>query len=191
MNSISNDDSLQRLLDKQEIFETMCRYARGVDRGDWDLVRSTYHEDAYDSHGDYKGDINGLIAWLEMLFKGVDNSIHFLGNCLIEFSNNNSALVETYFVSRRLRAPTGEELKFAKSKDAISRESWGRYIDHFERRKGQWRVVHRTVVTEARSDSLAISGARIQPLFWGRRDMSDRLYVAQSEIENFSSLTST
>jgi hypothetical protein len=57
MPSLNREQALQRLLDKQDIYETLCRYARGVDRGDWDLVRSTYHEDAYDSHGDYQGDI--------------------------------------------------------------------------------------------------------------------------------------
>jgi len=191
MLSPKRDEALKRLLDKQEIYEALCRYAQGVDRGDWDLVRSTYHEDAYDSHGDYQGDINGLIAWLENLFTGVDNSMHFLGNCLIDFTNDNFALVETYFASRRLRAPTGEELKFAKTTDAISRDYWGRYVDHFERREGQWRVLHRTVVTEARSDSLAISGSRIHPLFWGRRDKNDRLYEARTEIEGLISGTTT
>jgi len=186
MDSLTRDEALQRLLDKEEIYEAMCRYARGVDRGDWDLVRSTYHEDAYDSHGDYKGDINGLIAWLKILFKGVDNSMHFLGNCLIEFSNHNSALVETYFVSRRLRAPMGDEFRFSQSTDAISRDFWGRYVDHFERREGQWRVLHRTVVTEAKSDSLALGGVRIHPLVWGQRDTGDRLYEVRKEIENFS-----
>ena len=191
MHSPSRDEALQRLLDREEIYETICLYARGVGRGDWELVRSTYHEDAFDSHGDYQGDINGLIAWLENLFKGVDNSMHFLGNCLIEFGSHDSALVETYFVSRRLRAPTGEELNFAKSTDAFSRDYWGRYIDHFERREGQWRVLHRTVVTEARSDSLALRGARMDPLVWGQRNMSDRLYEARKELENFRSQTSS
>jgi len=191
MHSPTRDEALQRLLDKEEIYETICRYARGVDRGDWDLVRSTYHEDAFDSHGNYQGDINGLIAWLENLFKGVDNSMHFLGNCMIEFGSHDSALVETYFVSRRLRAPTGEELSFAKPTDAFSRDYCGRYVDHFERREGQWRVLHRTVVTEAMSDSLALSGARTHPLVWGQRDMSDRLYEARKEIENFRSQTSS
>lgn len=89
----TRDEALQRLLDKEEIYEAICLYARGVDRGDWDLVRSTYHEDAFDSHGDYQGDINGLIAWLENLFKGVDNSMHFLGNCLIEFGSRDLSLI--------------------------------------------------------------------------------------------------
>ena len=54
------DDKLQRLIDKDEIRDLISRYARGVDRADWDLVRDTYHPDATDDHGDYKGEWEGL-----------------------------------------------------------------------------------------------------------------------------------
>lgn len=182
MSSPSPEQALRRLFDKDEIHDAMTRYARGVDRGDWELMRSTYHPDAFDSHGDYKGDIDGLIKWLDQRFAGVDNSMHFLGNCLIEFAGPDLALVETYFVSRRLRPPTADESKTIGPKDAMCREAWGRYVDRFERREGQWRVAHRTVVLEASSSSLALGGARTSPLTWGQRDRGDRLYQAQSEI---------
>jgi len=52
-------DALQRLVDKDQIRDLMSRYARGVDRGDWDLVRDTYHTDATDDHGITK------VAWTD------------------------------------------------------------------------------------------------------------------------------
>ena len=33
------NDALQRLIDKDEIRDLMSRYARGVDRADWEGVR--------------------------------------------------------------------------------------------------------------------------------------------------------
>ena len=72
-----NKHALHRLLDKSEIYDSICRYARGIDRGDWDLVRSTYHPDADDDHVEYKGGIDGLIEWLDKRFAGIDNSMHF------------------------------------------------------------------------------------------------------------------
>lgn len=187
MPTASKETALRRLIDKDEIRDALCRYARGVDRGDWELMRSTYHADAHDEHGDYKGSIDGLIEWLEQRFAGVDNSMHFLGNCLIEFTGPDVALVETYFVSRRLRPPNGDECKTAGPLDAICREGWGRYVDRFERRDdGQWRVAHRTVVLEASSTALALGGKRNSPLTWGQRDRSDRLYQAQAELATFS-----
>src|SRR5258705_13909652 len=44
------DAKLRVVIDKQEIHEVIMRYCRGIDRGDVDLVLSTFHEDAVDNH---------------------------------------------------------------------------------------------------------------------------------------------
>jgi hypothetical protein len=182
VNLATHEQALRRLLDRAEIQEAIYRYARGVDRGDWDLVRSAYHPDAYDEHGEYKGGIDGLIEWLDKRFAGLDNSMHFIGNCLIEFQGPDLALVETYFVSRRLRPPSGDELRLAGPGDAMSREAWGRYLDRFERRDGSWRAAHRTVVLETSSTALALGGARTATGTWGRRDGEDPLYRLRNRL---------
>jgi ketosteroid isomerase-like protein len=182
MTEAATPSALQRLIDKDQIRDAICRYARGVDRGDWALVRSGYHPDAYDAHGDYRGGIDGFIEWLDQRFAGVDNSTHFLGQSLIEFKGPDLALVETYFVSRRLVPPTGALAAAAGESDAMAREAWGRYVDRFERRQGEWRVAHRTVVLEASSSSLAVGGKRHANAQWGHRDRNDRLYELQAEL---------
>ena len=174
--------TVRRLADRAEIYDVMCRYARGVDRGDADLIRSAYHPDAYDDHVHYKGDIEGFIAVTAKRMQGVDNSMHFLGNCLIEFAGADLALVETYFASRRTRAPVGDEGVGLAPSDAICRQQWGRYLDRFERRGGEWRVANRLVVVDARFDTVAKSGAREEPLVWGTRDGSDPYYKFRAEI---------
>src|SRR3954464_7687266 len=98
--AVINDPRPARLAERAEIQDCLLLYARGVDRGDWELVRSTYHPDADDAHGEYQGGVDGLIAWLDQRFAGADNSMHFLGNCLIEFAEADFAFVETYFASR-------------------------------------------------------------------------------------------
>lgn len=182
MTVYEREESLQRLLDKTEIHESLYRYARGVDRGDWELVRSSYHPDAYDEHGSYKGGVDGLITWLKERFSDVDNSTHLLGNCIIEFVSDEKAIVETYYVSRRLREPQVDEVQIVKPGDKMCRESWGRYVDIFERRNGEWRVAHRMIVQEASSTSLAIGGSRDLSLRWGRRDKSDLLFETQKQL---------
>ncbi|MDB3856191.1 nuclear transport factor 2 family protein [Halieaceae bacterium] len=37
---------LQQLLDKQALYEIACSYCRGVDRMDFKLIDSIYHEQA-------------------------------------------------------------------------------------------------------------------------------------------------
>lgn len=179
-----DQQALQRLLDKEEIREVMCRYARGVDRGDLELVRSAYHEDAHDEHGDYVGDIDGFIKYLETRFIGVDNSVHFLGNSLIEFHGPDAALVETYFVSRRLRAAAEGDGLDIRPADALARELWGRYVDRFERRDGVWRIAHRIVVREAFSDSVALGALRDGKMRKGVRGRGDALYEQASIFQS-------
>jgi hypothetical protein len=176
-------ETMKRLADRAEIQDCLSRYARGVDRGDWDLVRSTYHPGAYDAHGDYKGDVDGLITWLDERFAGVDNSMHLLGNCLIEFAGPDHAFVETYFGSSRLRAPTDAERASLQAKDMMCRDAWGRYADRFERRDGEWRVAHRIVVLERAYTTVAIGGKRAgTATTWGRRDGADPSYTQRSEV---------
>ena len=177
-----SSDALQRLIDRYQIHDVMCRYARSVDRGDWDALRSTYHPDAYDDHVEYRGDVDGLVRWLAERFAGVDNSMHFLGNCLVEFAGPDLALVETYFTSRRLRAPTRDEIDGLAPGDAICRESWGRYVDRFERRQDEWRVARRKVVLESRYTTIAKGGIRTPMANWGSRDQTDPLYVARAQM---------
>ena len=169
------------LLDRQAIYEALCKYARGVDRGDWELVRSTYHPDANDDHVDFRGCVDELVIWLEKRFRGVDNSSHFLGNCLIEFAGRDKALVETYFVSSRLRADV-EHSGTRVSGGVSCRQSWGRYVDLFERREGEWRVASRKVVIEQRFTSAVSDGSRAPGAYWGLRSTGDRLYLEQAKL---------
>ena len=162
-------DKLAELVARAEIQDNMCRYTRGVDRRDWPVVRACYHDDAIDEHGDYSGDADGFIAWVAVRHAQIPFSAHFLGNCLIEFANDTTAVVETYFhVMRRNPGKGGAE---GNDVDLI-----GRYLDRFEKRNGEWRVARRKVV----SDAIRVRSA---PMFdmkgvpsVGSRDPSDPLY---------------
>ena len=49
---------LQELCDRADIFDCMYRYARGIDRMDRELLRSTYHDDAVDDHVGFVGPVH-------------------------------------------------------------------------------------------------------------------------------------
>ena len=40
------------------------RFSRGVDRHDWELVRSCYHDGAHDNHGPFDGPIEEYVPSL-------------------------------------------------------------------------------------------------------------------------------
>ena len=126
------------LLDKQAIHEALMRYCRGVDRLDSDLVNSAFHPDAIDQHGvfQYTGTTVGpeIVARLAPLRA----SLHLIGNELMQL-RGESADVESYF-AMWLVSDDGP--------DEVVRHGFGRYVDHFERRHGDWRISHRIVLVE-------------------------------------------
>ncbi len=142
--------SLQRLIDREQIRENLARYARGVDRCNWDAVRATYHDDAFDDHGDYKGPVDGFIEFARTRAGRLPQCMHFLGNCLIEFACDDIAAVETYFMTAHTLDAEGQRAYCAgDGTDAVQLSAYGRYVDRFERRSDVWRVAHRIVVFEA------------------------------------------
>jgi ketosteroid isomerase-like protein len=133
------DPELQRLIDKQEIYDVLMRYCRAVDRLDKALLASVYSEDAWDSHGLFEGKATDFIEWV-MTFQreNFENSTHSLANVYIELEGD-VAFVESYF--------TGFH-RFNREGEAFTRISCGRYIDRFERRTDGWKVVNRLVVND-------------------------------------------
>ena len=92
------EKEIKELIEQGNIRNALQRYARGVDRRDWTLVSMSYHLDAYDDHGGYKGDLLGLLKWLESRHAQIEQSMHFLGNCIIDFLSETVAVVETYCI---------------------------------------------------------------------------------------------
>ena len=71
---------IETLLAKQEITDVVYRYARGIDRMDFELVRSCYHPDAYDDHGAFKGNVDEFISMVEDFMPRWTATMHFMGN---------------------------------------------------------------------------------------------------------------
>lgn len=169
-----------RVVDRIAIQDLMARYAQGVDRRDWDKVRATFHPDAHDDHGEYKGNVDGFIAWVSQRHAKVVQSMHFLGNCTIEFTGPDVALCETYYIARQTYPADAEAarsmLGSAGKAVPMEAEIWGRYVDMVERRNGEWRTARRIVAFEV----LQAQASTALPLAatWAQqsRDRNDPLY---------------
>ena len=177
------EPALQRLIDRAEIHDLMMRYARGVDRGDWDLVRSVYHPDAFDDHGDFKGDVDGFIAFASDRVGPLPQCMHFLGNCLIEFASDDVAAVETYFMTAHTLDARGQKAYGAgDGSEPMQLSSYGRYADRVERRGGPWRIAHRVCVFEA--TRLHVGKAPPIKTDWAQqaRGLEDPIYKLRAEL---------
>jgi hypothetical protein len=124
---------LDQLLAREEIRDVMRRYARGVDRFDVDAVRSCYHPDATDERGPYSGDLDGFIAYLQSE-TGLPMflcTMHLVTDQIIVVTDERAVSESLTFAYHRL--PEEHYLLGI------------RYLDHFERREGEWRIARRKV----------------------------------------------
>lgn len=161
---------LREIIDRDEIWRVLQRYARGLDRMDVDLVRSCYFDDCTEDHGHYIGDPDGFIQWANetaACFKWTHHSIttHY---CELD---GDDAHAETYFIY------TGV------NKESPHFMSTGRYLDHLQRRHGEWRFANRVVIVEATYDVSEAASAALTPpdyapdeLYPASRDKSDVSY---------------
>jgi hypothetical protein len=160
---------LHRTLDTLEIQTTLARYARGVDRDDWDLLRSCYTDDAVDEHGRYNGDIDGLVAWLQLEMPRYESSMHVIANSTVEVQRP-VATAETYCVAFHRLHPDDDGVQ-------VDRVVGVRYLDKFRLVDGRWLISHRTCVYEWSRIELVPPGSQLDAAYVrGRRGRTDPSY---------------
>jgi hypothetical protein len=171
MNEV-RERKLQDLIDRQEIWDVVLRYARGIDRLDRDMVRSCYWDDAIDDHHAYVG---GPDSFIDITFAGASATSvvqhHGVSNHNCEIDGDN-AYGETYytFIGANIDPP--------------HLLSMGRYIDHFQRRDGIWKFANRVTVIEKNfalaelPDDASIRAGTTEPgpLLPATRDRTDLSY---------------
>ncbi|MDE0756652.1 MAG: nuclear transport factor 2 family protein [Pseudomonadales bacterium] len=128
------EDVLQRVVAKQEIYELSCRYSRGLDRLDRELLLSVFTEGAYCEYGFINSNPTLFVDYaLNALSNHLANQ-HMVGNHLIEFEGEQ-AFGEIYFNAYH-KFETG-----GINQDMIIA---GRYLDRYEIEDGQWKMAYRS-----------------------------------------------
>ena len=124
------------LADREAIRECLYRYCRGIDRRDPDILRTAYWPDAIDTHLSFKGNIEEFIAWAMPTMKTMTNHQHHITNMIINL-DGATAKAESYFWSCVVQGDPRHD-----------RVGGGRYLDRFERRDGEWRIIERFVISD-------------------------------------------
>jgi hypothetical protein len=134
-------DRLERVEAKLEIQDTLMRLCRGVDRGDPELMRSAFHENAYIRYGTHE--FRAASAFVDWVVPTMDAfttpAERHTTNYYIRLEGN-AAAVESYFIAfNPFSGEDGSEvLTFV----------GGRYLDWFERRDGRWLIAERSVIVD-------------------------------------------
>jgi hypothetical protein len=94
-------NDMQMLLAEREVRNVVLRYCRGIDRMDLGLVRSCYHADAEEHHGQFVGGIDEALAAVWEILGTYGSTVHVVGNLLVEIDPDVPAVArcETYGVA--------------------------------------------------------------------------------------------
>lgn len=128
---------ISALLDRVAIIDCMARYTRGVDRHDCQLMRDTFWPEAEISYTNlFQGDAEQFIAWV--------NTHHDA-----EYRNHQHHTT-THTVTIQGDQATAEHycLVFLQRHDGDTLISSGRYLQQYERRNGEWRILIREYMPE-------------------------------------------
>jgi SnoaL-like domain len=155
------EQKLQELFDRQEIEHVLHMYCRAIDRLDVELLKSVYHPDGTDDHGSFTGNAHEFAERIMLDLKAyIIDGMHTVTHCAIDVAGNY-ATAESYYHAYQL-CPGGMDkvAKFFGERyaDKSAREGTlngnhdyfcgGRYIDLFEKRNGQWKILRRKITNE-------------------------------------------
>lgn len=161
------------------IEDTLKVFIRGVDRQDWALALSTYHEDAIDEHGFFSGPAGEFLKVCEKVHAHQDHSMHLMTNFLIEFLSADKALVETYCLVFQRFDRNAEGVPPGAA--GLRKLATARYVDRFEQRKGLWKVAHRRIVFgDMVSEAMSAAAGFPAGFTEQRHGMDDFLYTARA-----------
>ena len=125
-----------QLADRAAITAVLARYCHAVDHLDWDELASVYHEDATDRHGAYQGPAAGFLEWVRPQFTArFTATMHSVSNVLIDLDGHRALSRCQVRADHLIKDELGGGIF----------QFWGDYVDVFERRAGQWKILHRVV----------------------------------------------
>jgi hypothetical protein len=135
---------------------------------DLELIRSIYHPDAVDDHSArYSGPGLGFADYIAESFpaRNFTSTSHQVTNCMVDFDGGSRATAETYFTAAQ---SNGTDILWM----------LGRYLDVFEERQGEWKILHRRVVHDMNFVTHLEDAFPPSDFLVGRQDRSDPSYSA-------------
>ncbi|MDR7101317.1 nuclear transport factor 2 family protein [Croceicoccus sp. BE223] len=150
---------LNELKAVRDIEDVLTRYCRALDRADLAMMETVYWPDGEDIHGIYVGRASEFVPFIiSEITRYFTMGTHCLLNIHIDVEGDFAASESTLYSACRIRNGMAEVMlgshyfgQLAGSGLDPEHEMFvmaGRYLDRFERRDGEWRILRRQVVTD-------------------------------------------
>ena len=128
------------VLAEREITRVLYRYAQGVDRRVFEKIESCYWADGSDNR--VEGSVADYIAWLREVLPNVATSTHQYTNVLIDVDlPAGTAHSEAYCFNASIFADPV-------ANGAARLTTCLRYLDEWQQRDGEWRILTRVVMRD-------------------------------------------
>lgn len=139
--------TVDQLIDEAALRRLVDAYGHGIDRRDFALLRTLYHDDGIDDHSPYfVGSASDYIDWLPSMLANWSATSHIMLSALFLIDGDRA---EGIVNARAWHLTADRKREFI---------AWGRYADRYERRDGVWRFAHRFFVLESVEDREAGGG---------------------------------
>jgi len=131
-------ERIEKLEARESIRDVLYKYCQAVDRGDIELMKSCYHEDATDDHSFFSGNAFDFADYVLPQLAVLEVSVHSLTNPCIELNGDHANVQTQWSVIHRISGIFGLT------------DIWhqGRYIDIFQRQNGEWKIKKRVSVMD-------------------------------------------
>lgn len=133
--------------DREALRHLVAAYGHGIDRRDYALVLSLYHEDGTDDHAPYySGSAKGFVAWLPGMMARWKATSHVTSQALYAVDGDRA---DGEVTARTWHLTADGTRQFI---------AWGRYADRYEKRAGIWRFAHRAFILDHAEDLPVVAG---------------------------------
>lgn len=155
------------LVARAAIADVINLYCHAIDRRQWQAMDRCFHADATYRFGAIDGSWQNFVEIAKAIINPTRITHHQTGNMLFRISGD-VAETETYFTAyHSVAADAPVDAVFPGMGSEYDVIIGGRYIDRFECRDGDWRITHRTGVSDWRRDAPAVDGGLFaQPPEW-------------------------
>lgn len=137
------EQKVKILFDEREIRNVIYRDCRAKSRGDGDLMRTCFFEDAIDHHAPFFDlPFSEVADRTSTVMEEIGEMIQYIALQVLIDLDGDVARVESYIDSNKIFH------KRAENGDQIVRLSGFRNLDRFECRNGEWRIAERWFIPE-------------------------------------------
>ncbi len=132
------DATIDEIIARDSLRRLVTTYSRASDRRDFALLRSLYHDDAIEKHGEmFEGGADGYVEFVKKAIFAYELTAHYVVNMSFEI-DGDEAEGEVHKINyHRTRGP-----------DAYEIITGSRSLDRYQRRDGEWRFLSRSVLLD-------------------------------------------